>query len=103
MSTRYLLKCKRCPVWDYSGNTERMFADRLTDHREYINRGEIHQPAGHHFNLPGHSIADLVAFAIEKVIPPRGLPRNDPVTRQNRESLWISRYDSTTYGGNVRE
>ena len=50
-----------------------------------------------HFNSKGHSIEDLQAIAIEKV-----LPTNNDELRKKRESLWISRYDSVAFGANSR-
>ena len=67
-------------------------------HRGYIKRKELKQPAGLHFNKKGHGIEDLVAVAIEKV-----MPTGDHELRKCREKYWINNYDSVHFGGNSRE
>ena len=84
----YKLTCKRCPEWCYIGETARRFADRFTDHRGYVTRNESKQPAGQHFNLPGHKLEDLMGLAFERV-----LPAEDTMLRKVREKLWINRYE----------
>ena len=80
----------------YVGETSRKFCERLTDHRGYIKNKKLHTPVGHHFNQKGHKIDDLQALAIEKVQPV------DDLLRKRRESLWISRLDSISFGANSR-
>ena len=94
----YKLSCKKpnCS-WVYIGETSRKFCQRLTDHRGYIHRKDLSKPAGHHFNQKGHSIQDLQAYAFEKVLP------IDNMLRKQRESMWISRYDSISLGANNRD
>ena len=53
---------------------------------------------GEHFNLPGHSIADMVVVGIERV-----LPRGDKLIRTIREAYWINQYESCTFGANRQE
>lgn len=93
----YKLLCRKCPPWLYIGETGRRFCDRVQDHRGYITRKELDHPIGHHFNLPGHSVADLVPIAFERV-----LPRGQDLLRKSRESFWINQYDSAFYGANTR-
>ena len=38
----------------------------LIDWLTYIKTCDMTQPTGHHFNLPGHSLADLKVLVIEK-------------------------------------
>ena len=93
----YRITCLKCPHWTYIGETRRRFSDRLTDHRGYVNRGETQHPVGHHFSQGSHTLADLRAIPIERVFP----TENDHI-RKTRESLWITRYDSISFGGNTR-
>ena len=52
-------------------------------------------------NLPGHSVADLVVTAIEKVHPSRDNKNIDQL-RKIRESYWIEKYDAVELGANTR-
>ena len=65
-----------------------------------ITQKKTDHPVGAHFNQEGiqHDVTDLVAVAIERV-----LPRNNTALRKQREHLWINRYDSTTFGSNKRD
>ena len=38
----------------------------LADHRGYVSNGDISKSTGAHFNLPGHSLADLRVTVIEQ-------------------------------------
>ena len=49
------------------GETERRLKDRLADHRGYVTSKVVTQPTGAHFNLPGHSVANLTVTIIEQV------------------------------------
>lgn len=95
----YRLTCKKCPQSEfvYIGQTERRACDRFADHRGYVTQGKINQPAGEHFTKKGHTTMDMLYLPIERV-----LPRGDTALRESREKIWISRYDSTTYGKNTR-
>ena len=53
---------------------------------------------GKHFNLPGHQKSDLIAVAIEKVVP-----EGDTILRRKRESYWIEAYDAVSFGANSRD
>ena len=92
----YKLSCKKC-AFVYIGETSRKFSERLAEHRGYIKKKDLQKPAGKHFNQKGHSIADLVGIAIEKV-----MPVGDNQLRKCRESLWINNYGSVSYGANSR-
>ena len=94
----YKLECKKCPSFVYIGETSRHFCDRLTDHRGYITRRGTKHPVGSHFTQRGHSVADLRAIPIERV-----LPKDDHMLRKQREKLWIIRYDAVSFGANSRD
>ena len=52
----------------YIGKTGRVFKFRLDEHRGYNNTKDESQPIGAHFNLPGHSLANMKATIIEQVL-----------------------------------
>ena len=58
----------------------------------------MNHPVAKHFTLPGHSITDLLAVAIEKVLPER-----DTALRKHRESLWINNYNAVSFGANSKD
>ena len=91
--------CKKDPEWVYIGETRRRLRDRIQEHIRNIKRniGDI----GNHFNLRGHSIADLVVVAIERVNHRN--PKKRDGLRKVRESLWIDRYDAVEFGSNTRD
>ena len=91
----YLLKCDKCFFWPYVGESMRSFCERLAEHR-YSIINNVDNTVGRHFNLPGHSVANLRAIPIEKISGSHGV-------RKARERVWINRYDSVTHGGNIRK
>ena len=95
----YKISCKkdRCKDFVYIGETQRQAIKRFYDHKSYVNRERLETPAGHHFNLPGHDVTDMAMIPIERV-----RPANNPLVRKTRESLWIRRYDSISFGGNKK-
>ena len=64
----YLIECniETCKK-RYVGETERRLKDRLADHRGYATNKVVAQPTGAHFNLPGHSVANLRVTILEEV------------------------------------
>ena len=90
----YKLVCKKDPEWVYIGETKRRFRDRVQEHIRSIKNkvGDV----GAHFNPRGHSTADLMVVAIEKVNHRN--PKKRDGMRKVRESLWISRYDAVQFG-----
>ena len=57
----YLLECKKCKK-QYIGETKRSLCERFGEHRRAINNprnSKAKTAVPMHFNLPGHSIADL--------------------------------------------
>ena len=49
----------------YLGETKRQFKFCLVSHRGYVVNKHTNQATGLHFNLPGHSLADISATGIE--------------------------------------
>ena len=78
----------------YLGETKRMLKFRLPDHRGYVVTKDTTTATGQHFNLPGHSLADLSFTVIEQV------RKNDIVYRREREESHIRRFDTLHRGLN---
>ena len=93
----YKLSCNKCNSFLYIGETSRRACDRFQEHRGYINQKNLSQPAGEHFNLPGHSSTDLRIQVIEEV------KSTDPFVRKTRETFWIKEYNATKLGNNIRK
>ena len=62
----YMFHCDKCGK-RCIGETGRIFRARLSDHRGYINNQVISATTGDHFNLPGHSLANLKVMILENV------------------------------------
>ena len=78
----------------YIGETKRQLKFRLSDHRGYIVNKNTNTATGHHFNLPGHSLADLSVIVIEQV------KKNDTLYRKEREEFHIRRFNTLYKGMN---
>ena len=89
----YAIICKKekCNLV-YIGETKRMLKYRLAEHRGYVTNGVTSQATGEHFNMPGHSLADLSVTIIEQTY------RKNSEYRKERESYFIRRFD-TFYNG----
>ena len=59
-----------------------------------MKRDILTEPSGHHFNLPGHSVADIEGIVIEKV------KNSDPFVLKAREHVMIQRFDTFRNGLN---
>ena len=70
--------------------------DRLADHRGYVTSGVVTQPTGAHFNLPGHSVANLTVTILEKV------KKKCDLYRKQRESYFIQKLNTFHEGLNRR-
>ena len=63
----YLLQCKKDNCRQrYIGTSGRQLKYRLSDHRGYISNQVVSKATGAHFNLPGHSLADLGVTILEQ-------------------------------------
>ena len=69
-----------------------MLKARFSDHRGYINNQVIGVTTGDHFNLPGHSLADLQVTILEQV------KKEDDQYRKERETYFINKFN-TFYSG----
>ena len=92
----YKIRCGKCPPFAYIGETGQQFKDRIRQHKSDINT-EKDTPVANHFNLAGHTVADMIAVPIEKV-----MPEGNKILRLTRERLWMRRYQCVENGGNRR-
>ena len=72
----------------YIGETERPLKLRLAEHKQYIQNIFPTQTTGKHFNLPGHSIANMTITILEKVT------KMDESYRKERESFLIRKFNT---------
>ena len=78
----------------YIGQTGRLVKFRIADHRGYINNQVTSKATGAHFNLPGHSLADMKFTILEQV------RYNDEAYRKERESYHINKFNTYHQGLN---
>ena len=62
----YLIEYSKCNL-QYIGETDRALQDRFNEHKGYVRTRKFNQTTGAHFNLPGHSVSDMVVMAIENI------------------------------------
>ena len=93
----YMIQCNidRC-LKRYIGECKHSLHERLSDHRGYISNQVISQATGAHFNLPGHSLANLTITILEIV------KNNDDEYRKQREKYFIRKFN-TYYEGLNRQ
>jgi peptide-methionine (R)-S-oxide reductase len=94
----YCISCDKssCDYVQYIGESGRKFKDRFSEHIGYVKSGIISQPTGQHFNLPGHSIANMKATLLEKC------EKNTATFRKLRESFFINKFDTKNKGLNKK-
>ena len=74
-----------------------MFRFRLADHRGYVTNRVTSQATGEHFNLPGHSLADLSITILEQT------NRKSSEYRKERERYFIRKFDTYYHGINKQK
>ena len=80
----------------YIGETGIMLKVRLFDHMGYINNQVVSVTTGDHFNMPGHSLANMKSQILEKV------KTNNELNRKKRETYLINKFN-THYKGINRQ
>ena len=80
----------------YIGETEHTVRKRFLQHRGYVRRQETDMATGSHFNLPGHSMADMTISVLERISNP------DEQYRKERESHYIEQFEAYRKGMNRR-
>ena len=85
----YMIECNlpRCKQ-RYIGKSERSLRDRISEHIGYVRSKKLDKSTGAHFNLPGHSLANLTATILEKV------RSNDIYYRKEREAYQIRKFNT---------
>ena len=89
----YLISCDKCGK-RYVGETGRIVKHRLAEHRGYVNNQVSSVSTGEHFNLPGHSLANVKITILEQV------KKNDIMYRKEREKYFINKFNSYYEGLN---
>ena len=89
----YCISCDRFPE-QYVGATQKTLAQRFCQHRGYLRNSKLDQLTGRHFDLPGHSMANMKVTIIEKI------HSNDPQMRKTRERLYIQNFNTYYKGMN---
>ena len=91
----YMIQCNKENCHKrYIGETGRLVKFRIADHRGYISNQVTSKATGAHFNLPGHSLADMTFTILEQV------KYNDKAYRKERESYYINKFDTFHQGLN---
>ena len=93
----YLIECTidSCKQ-RYVGETKRHFRKRLAEHRGYVRNEHLDQATGAHFNLPGHSVANMKMTIIEQV------KKDCDLYRKEREEYFIRKLDTYNKGMNKK-
>ena len=78
----------------YIGESERNFSTRILEHIGYIRNKDLSKSTGYHFNLPGHSVANMKAIILEKV------KKRDENYRKEREHFMIRKFNTYLNGLN---
>ena len=89
----YLIECNKCRL-QYIGETDRSLKERFSEHKGYVTNKILKQATGAHFNLPGHSVDNMMVMAIQKIFT-RGTPY-----RKEHEKEEISNFRSYHHGIN---
>ena len=91
-----MLECNKCGK-RYVGETGSMLKARFSDHRGYISNQALGISTGDHFNLPGHSLADLNITILERV------KIYDENYRKERKTYFINKFNTFYKGINSRK
>ena len=91
----YMLECQndKCRK-RYIGTTGRQLKLRLADHRVYITNQVTSKATGDHWNLPGHSLADLRVTILEQT------KYKSEEYRKEREKHFIRKFNTFNNGIN---
>ena len=91
----YCISCTKCRM-QYIGESERSLQERFSEHRGYVATKQLTKATGHHFNLPGHGVSDMLVTILEKV------HSLDPLVRKQREEFYIMKFNTKYKGLNKR-
>ena len=89
----YILDCEKCGK-KYIGFTTRQLKHRVAEHKGYISNQVTSRATGAHWNLPGHSLANLKVTVLEQ-----SKSRDEEYIRE-REKYFIRKFDTFNDGIN---
>ncbi|XP_075782078.1 uncharacterized protein LOC142828105 [Pelodiscus sinensis] len=89
----YAIMCQQCPSAMYIGQTGLSLCKRISGHKSDIRSGNTQKPIGEHFNLPGHTVADLKVAILQQNF-------NNKRERRTAEKQFIGKFDSIRLGLN---
>ena len=89
----YGIKCHRCEMILYVGETGTTIYERFQNHISSIKRKQDH-PVAEHFNTPDHELEHLTIICIEKIT------KNNIHYGKIRESFWIRKLNTVEKGIN---
>ena len=89
----YCITCTNCDE-QYIGQSERTLQARFSEHRDYVKHEKVEKACGWHFNKKGHSVHNMRVTVLEKV------HSTDEVLREERESMYIKKFNSKYKGIN---
>jgi hypothetical protein len=93
----YMIECNKPKCNQrYIGETERTLHDRICEHVGYIRTLKYEKATGYHFNLPGHSLANMKVSILEKV------KVDDLEYRKERETYHIRKFNTFYCGINLQ-
>ena len=93
----YLISCRVCGI-QYVGETRTTLKRRFYGHRSTVNTKKLDTPVDQHFNLPNHSITDMILQGIES------LGTRPDTVRASREKMWMRRLRTIQpHGLNIQE
>ena len=87
----YLLECSKCEQI-YIGESKRPVRERISEHAQYVRSILSNKAIGEHFNLPGHSLANIKFTILEQA------KKTDDLYRKQRETFFINKF-RTLYQG----
>ena len=99
----YMIECNKdnCHIKGnksrYIGETKRSLKKRLSEHIGYIVNKMTNYPTGKHFNLPGHTVANVNITILEKV-----RYKNNEY-RKEREKYFIRKFNTFYKGMNKQK
>ena len=96
-SVLYLITCKKGTCGkQYLGQTGRPLYKRYSEHEDDAMDPNTNTQVGKHFQLPGHSTADIEMIPLEKV------KTGGRAVREARERELIRKYQLAYYGLNIQ-
>ena len=93
----YIIECNKENCKEaYIGETSRSFEERVSEHLGYAKTKDLKKITGAHFNSPGHTMANMKFFIIEKV------KKKDQLYRKEREKFHIIKFNTLYKGLNKK-